>query len=269
MTRPPTMDPIHPAPHPRAGESSTWHALVDGQLPLAQAQALREQLQDDQEAQATLAHWQAQREQLHALHQDLLHAPVPDTLMAAALRATDRREQQAQRGRWGGMAASVLLAFVLGWTGRGQWPAVAPGKTLATGNGSTPLSPTRCTSPKSASPWKLQPPSRTTWCNGCPSGWTARSRFPRWARRVMNWWAVACCLATPGCARSSCTRTAQASASRCTWAPLLRHPPALAPPATTRPVHSHRPPQARPHSSSRKKARCQAFTGRTRALATP
>ena len=96
MTRPPTMDPIHPAPHPRAGESSTWHALVDGQLPPAQAQALREQLQDDQEAQATLAHWQAQREQLHALHQDLLHAPVPDTLMAAALRATDRREQQAQ-----------------------------------------------------------------------------------------------------------------------------------------------------------------------------
>ena len=139
MTRPPTMDPIHPAPHPRAGESSTWHALVDGQLPPAQAQALREQLQDDQEAQATLAHWQAQREQLHALHQDLLHAPVPDTLMAAALRATDRREQQAQWWRWGGMAASVLLAFVLGWTGRGQWPAVAPGKTLATGNGTTLL----------------------------------------------------------------------------------------------------------------------------------
>ena len=131
------MDPIHPAPHPRAGESSTWHALVDGQLP--PAQALREQLQDDQEAQATLAHWQAQREQLHALHQDLLHAPVPDTLMAAALRATDRREQQAQWWRWGGMAASVLLAFVLGWAGRGQWPAVAPGKTLAMGNGTTLL----------------------------------------------------------------------------------------------------------------------------------
>lgn len=133
------MDPTYPAPPARAEESSAWHALVDGQLPPAQAQALREQLRDDEEAQATLAHWQAQRQRLHDLHQDLLHAPVPDALLAAALRATDRREQQAQWWRWGGMAASVLLAFVLGWTGRGQWPAVAPGKTLATGNGTTLL----------------------------------------------------------------------------------------------------------------------------------
>lgn len=129
------MDPTYPAPPARAEESSTWHALVDGQLPPAQAQALREQLRDDEEAQATLAHWQAQRQRLHDLHQDLLHAPVPDTLLAAALRATDRREQQAQWWRWGGMAASVLLAFVLGWTGRSQWPAGLPGKTLATGQG--------------------------------------------------------------------------------------------------------------------------------------
>lgn len=131
------MDPKHPAPPARADESSAWHALVDGQLPPAQEQALREQLRDDEEAQATLAHWQAQRQRLHDLHQDLLQAPAPDALLAAALRATDRREQQAQRWRWGGMAASVLLAFVLGWTGRSQWPAGLPGKTLATGQGAT------------------------------------------------------------------------------------------------------------------------------------
>lgn len=130
------MDPTHPAPHPRAVENSDWHALVDGQLPPAQAQALREQLRDDEEAQETLAHWQAQRDRLHALHQDVLHAPVPDPLMAAALRAAEHRKQQAQWWRWGGMAASVLLAFVLGWTGRSQWPA-APGTTLAAGNGTT------------------------------------------------------------------------------------------------------------------------------------
>ncbi|MDD2178330.1 anti-sigma factor [Acidovorax sp. D2M1] len=131
------MDPTHPAPPPRADESSAWHALVDGQLPPTEAQALREQLRDDEEAQATLAHWQAQRDRLHTLHQDRLHAPVPDALLAAALRATDRREQQAQWWRWGGMAASVLLAFVLGWAGRGQWPAGVPGKTLATNQGAT------------------------------------------------------------------------------------------------------------------------------------
>ena len=133
------MEPPHPAPPPRTGESSDWHALVDGQLPPARAQALREQLRGDEKAQDTLAHWQMQRDRLHALHKDLLRAPVPDALMSAALRASDRQEQQAQWWRWGGMAASVLLAFVLGWTGRGQWPAVAPGKTLAMGNGTTLL----------------------------------------------------------------------------------------------------------------------------------
>jgi anti-sigma factor RsiW len=129
------MDPKHPAPPPRAEETSAWHALVDGQLTPAQAQALREQLRDDEEAQATLAHWQMQRQRLQALHQDLLHTPVPDAMLAAASRAADRREQQAQWWRWGGVAASVLLAFVLGWTGRGQWPAGLPGKTIAAGQG--------------------------------------------------------------------------------------------------------------------------------------
>jgi len=65
--------------------------------------------------------WQAQRDQLKALHQDLLRAPVPEALQAAALRLAGRQAQQAQWWRWGGMAASVLFAFVLGWTGRAQW----------------------------------------------------------------------------------------------------------------------------------------------------
>ena len=66
--------------------------------------------------------WQAQRDPLKALHQDLLHAPVPEALRAAAQRLAERQDQQAQWGRWGGMAAAVLLAFVLGWAGRAQWP---------------------------------------------------------------------------------------------------------------------------------------------------
>ena len=60
------MDPKHPTPPPRAEETSAWHALVDGQLTPAQAQALSEQLRDDEEAQATLAHWQTQRQRLQA-----------------------------------------------------------------------------------------------------------------------------------------------------------------------------------------------------------
>lgn len=131
------MDPTRSSPPLRPDDPSTWHALVDGQLPPAQAQALRAQLLDDEDAQNTLAHWQWQRDRLHALHQDLLHAPVPEALMAAAARATQRRERQAQGWRWGGMAASVLLAFVLGWAGRGHWPTSGSGKTLATNHGTT------------------------------------------------------------------------------------------------------------------------------------
>lgn len=126
-----TMDTPHHTPTPRPAEENTrWHALVDGQLSADDAAALREQLQGDECAMETMAHWQTQRDRLHALHQDLLQAPVPDALVAAALRAADRSEQQAQWWRWGGIAASVVVAFVLGWTGRSQWPH-APVETLA------------------------------------------------------------------------------------------------------------------------------------------
>lgn len=139
MTRNPTLGPSHAATRAGAEESSSWHALVDGQLPPAQAQALREQLRDDEGAQDTLAHWQVQRDRLHALHADLIDAPVPDALLSAALRAAERKDQQSQWWRWGGMAASVLLAFVLGWTGRSHWPNTAPGPTLAAGHPGAPL----------------------------------------------------------------------------------------------------------------------------------
>lgn len=111
-------------------DSLRWHALVDGQLPPDEAAALRSQLTEDATKADILAHWQWQREQLKALHRDLLHAPAPDALNAAALRLADSRAAQAQWWRWGGMAASVLLAFVLGWTGRAQWQAPA-GSTIA------------------------------------------------------------------------------------------------------------------------------------------
>ena len=121
------MDPRpHVPSHP--DEDAVWHALADGRLPPAAAAALREQLEGDANAQDMVAHWQQQRAQLRALHQDLLHAPVPDALHATALRAAGRKEQQAQWWRWGGMAASVLMAFVLGWAGRGQWASQAPAK---------------------------------------------------------------------------------------------------------------------------------------------
>jgi anti-sigma factor RsiW len=116
------MDPTTPRPPSADDEHQAWHALVDGRLPPAQAQALQDQLAHDPAAQASIARWQHQRTQLRALHQDLEHATVPDALLQAALAAVDgRARQHAQWWRWGGMAASVLAAFGLGWAGHGQW----------------------------------------------------------------------------------------------------------------------------------------------------
>ncbi|WP_094099146.1 anti-sigma factor family protein [Acidovorax carolinensis] len=129
----------HSSPFP-AGPSHdhAWHALVDGRLPPADTKAVQQQLAADATAQATVAQWQAQRHQLRALHQEMLEAPLPDALLQTLARATARRdEQHRQWWRWGGMAASVLVAFALGWVGRGHWPAVAPNGLLA-GNASAP-----------------------------------------------------------------------------------------------------------------------------------
>ncbi|MCI5067933.1 anti-sigma factor [Acidovorax sp.] len=112
------------APHPAPDDAGRrdWHALVDDRLPPAEAEALRQELAGDPAAQETIARWQHQRAQLRALHQDLERAPVPEALLQAALAAAaGQARRHADWWRWGGMAASVLAAFGLGWMGHGQW----------------------------------------------------------------------------------------------------------------------------------------------------
>lgn len=134
------MDPHPSRPSPADDTSTQWHALVDGQLPPAKASALHQRLKDDTAAQGTLDRWHQQRTQLRALHADLLQAPVPDALLQAALHAADRRAQQhAQWWRWGGMAASVLAAFALGWMGHGHWAGGPPAGTTLVRGAAPPL----------------------------------------------------------------------------------------------------------------------------------
>ena len=86
---------------------------------------MRQRQQNDARAQATVNRWAQQRARLRALHQDLLHAPVPDALLQAASHTAREPAQRTQRRafwwRRGGMPASVLAAFALGWTGHGHW----------------------------------------------------------------------------------------------------------------------------------------------------
>src|SRR3954451_15309068 len=98
------------------------HALVDGRLPPQVAAAVQARVDADPEAAATVAAWRSQREALRQLHSGLLDEPLPSGLAAAGRRATNLHKQCSQWWRWGGMAASIALAFALGWLVRGQWP---------------------------------------------------------------------------------------------------------------------------------------------------
>lgn len=116
-----------PTDHPLLDEE--LHALVDGQLTPVQEAALRARLAHDASAAATLAAWQSQRAALQGLQASMLDEPVPDSLLAAATRVQEQRHSSLRWQRWGGMAAGLGCAFVLGWAVRGA--GLAPPQPMA------------------------------------------------------------------------------------------------------------------------------------------
>lgn len=118
---------MHDKPQ-RPIDENDLHALADGQLAPERAQAVQERLvAGDAER---VAQWAAQRERLRGLHADIATEPLPESLRTAAHRLQARQDRQVQVWRWGGMAASMLLAFGLGWMLHGQWhgqPFSSPG----------------------------------------------------------------------------------------------------------------------------------------------
>ncbi|MDP2817738.1 MAG: anti-sigma factor [Polaromonas sp.] len=96
------------------------NALIDGQLPADQQAEVLARLTSDPAAQDTHQAWQAQRDALRAHYNPLLDEAVPDTLLAAATRVQQGRQQLNQWWRWGGMAAALMLAFGVGWLSHGQ-----------------------------------------------------------------------------------------------------------------------------------------------------
>lgn len=108
-------------------DDAQLHALVDGRLSQASAAALTARIARDPQAAATVQAWRAQREALRGLHADMLDAAVPSSFMATAADGIARRERTVQWWRWGGMAASVLMAFGLGWSSRAFWSETGVG----------------------------------------------------------------------------------------------------------------------------------------------
>ncbi len=109
------------------------HALIDGRLAAGERDALQAALQADPAAADAVQAWAAQREQMRGLHRDVLQEPPPAALLAAARALGQESSRLDTWQRWGGMAASVLLAFGAGWLAHMQWdgPATARARPLA------------------------------------------------------------------------------------------------------------------------------------------
>lgn len=110
------------APTLLAGEADL-HAYVDGRLAPGERAAVQARLDADPAAAAQVREWQEQRDALRGLHAGLLDEPVPAALLAAAQQYDQRSSRLGRWQRWGGMAASLLLAFGVGWGSHGQWRA--------------------------------------------------------------------------------------------------------------------------------------------------
>jgi anti-sigma factor RsiW len=106
-------------------DEALLHAYVDGQLDAATRAQVEARLERDELARRTVLQWQDQREQLHALHRELLDEPVPPALLAAAARLTVPAARRPQGPlRWSApwsqaLAAGLLLALGVGagWVG--------------------------------------------------------------------------------------------------------------------------------------------------------
>jgi anti-sigma factor RsiW len=126
-------------PTPLHGEADL-HAFVDGRLDPAARAAVQARLDQDPEAAALVDTWAEDRQALRDLHAGLQQEPVPPSLLQAAQQLEGRSSRFGQWQRWGGMAASLLLAFGVGWGGHAQWlarqeaaqSAMAPARTART-----------------------------------------------------------------------------------------------------------------------------------------
>lgn len=102
-------------------EDPELHAYVDGRLDPLRAAAVEARIAADPALARQVHAWKAQRLALRDLHAGVLNEPVPSHLLRA-MQVLDRRSSRvALWQRWGGMAASVALAFALGWFGHIEW----------------------------------------------------------------------------------------------------------------------------------------------------
>jgi anti-sigma factor RsiW len=118
-------------------EEADLHAFVDGRLDPDARAAVQARLDADPETARTAAAWARQKEALRSLHAQLLDEPVPPSLVQAAQRLQDHSHRMGGWARWGGIAASVLVAFGAGWASHLQWQSRQEGVSLVKARGAS------------------------------------------------------------------------------------------------------------------------------------
>lgn len=116
-----------------APDDADLHAWADGRLDATRRAEFEGRLAADPALAAQARAWSAQRDALRGLQAETLDEPVPAHLLAAAQQLHQRSNRFAQWQRWGGMAASVLVAFAAGWASHMQWETHAGGGAGARG----------------------------------------------------------------------------------------------------------------------------------------
>ena len=122
----------------------TLHALLDGELAPATAEAIHRLVDQDPALLARLQDLRRQHETLQRLHRDVLREEPPAHLMRAARGLSRRRDQGRRWGLGLAIAASWLLAFGVGWSVR-PWASgdsALGGMVAQWGGHGSPPSPT-------------------------------------------------------------------------------------------------------------------------------
>lgn len=113
------------------------HALLDGELDGAVADEVRRLVSLDPGLQARLDVLRAQREMLGTLHSQVLKEQVPAHLVRAAQKVQGRHGSARRWTQGLALAASLVMAFGLGWALRplGLGPGNPSGSVIAAGPG--------------------------------------------------------------------------------------------------------------------------------------
>jgi anti-sigma factor RsiW len=108
-------------------DDAELHAYVDGRLSRERRAVVEAQLAADPHAAERVRAWAAQGQALRALHADVLEEPVPQHLLHSVQQLNRRSSRFVLWQRYGGLAASLFMAFAVGWASHMEWEVRRPG----------------------------------------------------------------------------------------------------------------------------------------------